>query len=278
MRGQNAGPGGSSTRPQAEVRDGVTGTGHPVQPGPHAHHRGERATALPELLERVSNTFLLDWLAGKEGVELVAVGDAVAAVSRAEPELDFVNRVYGVPPSLDIALAPYREAGLRAWIELPPGHGQLERALLAIGAGRLDDHVVLAGPPVAPEPELDVREADAELFARTFVRAIGAPHSARASIERWKARLYVGYVDGTPAGAAALTVREGVGWLANAGTIPEYRRRGVQTGLIRRRIRDAAAAGCTLIAAGTSDPTSGRNLDRAGLREVYRKSVWRAPE
>src|SRR6202011_3858365 len=184
-------------------------------------HRGERATALPELLERVSNAFLLDWLAGKEGVELVAVGDAVAAVSRAEPELDFVNRVYGVPPSLDIALAPYREAGLRAWIELPPGHGQLERALLAIGAGRLDDHVVLAGPPVAPEPELDVREADAELFARTFVRAIGAPHSARASIERWKARLYVGYVDGTPAGAAALTVRLGVGWLANAGTIPE---------------------------------------------------------
>ena len=96
--------------------------------------------------------------------------------------------------------------------------------------------------------------------------------------QRWKARLYVGYVDGAPAGAAALTVREGVGWLANAGTIPEYRRRGVQTGLIRRRIRDAAAAGCALIAAGTSDPTSRRNLERAGLREVYRKSVWRAPE
>jgi GNAT superfamily N-acetyltransferase len=91
-------------------------------------------------------------------------------------------------------------------------------------------------------------------------------------------RLSVGYLDGAPAGAAALTVREGVGWLANAGTIPEYRRRGVQTGLIRRRIRDAAAAGCTLIAARASDPTSGRNLDRAGLREVYRKSVWRAPE
>jgi hypothetical protein len=35
-------------------------------------------------------------------------------VSRAEPELDFVNRVYGVPPSLDIALEPYREAGPRA--------------------------------------------------------------------------------------------------------------------------------------------------------------------
>jgi hypothetical protein len=40
-----------------------------------------------------------------------------------------------VPPSLDFALTPSREAGLRAWIELPPGYGPLERALLAIAAG-----------------------------------------------------------------------------------------------------------------------------------------------
>jgi GNAT superfamily N-acetyltransferase len=237
---------------------------------------GGPEAGLPILLERVSNAFMLDWLAVKEGVELVPVGDAVAALSRSEPELDFVNRVYGVPPSLDEALAPYREAGLRAWLELPPGASALERELEQAGAERLDSHTVLTGRPEAPEPKLDVREVEPELFARTFVRAVGAPDRARDSIERWNARLYVAFVDGRPAGAAALSILDGVGQLANAATIPELRGRGVQTALIRRRIRDAAAAGCGLISAGTSDGTSRRNLERAGLRAVYVKSAWRA--
>jgi ribosomal protein S18 acetylase RimI-like enzyme len=239
---------------------------------------GERDPALPDLLQRVSNAFMLDWLSKKEGVELVRIGDAVAALSRSEPWLDFVNRVYGVPPSLEEALVPYRAAGLRPWFELPPGAGELERELERAGAERLGDHAVLAGPAKAPGPELDVRESEAEVFARTFVRAVGAPDEARASIERWNARLYVAYVDGEPAGAAALTIDGVVGHLANAATIPAFRGRGAQTALIRRRIRDAAAAGCTLVSTGTSDATSRRNLERAGLREVYRNSVWRGPE
>jgi GNAT superfamily N-acetyltransferase len=221
---------------------------------------------------------MLDWLSKKEGVELVPIGDAVAALSPSEPELDFVNRIYGVPPSLAEALDPYREAGLRPWLELPPSGGALVRQLEQAGARRLDDHTVLAGPTEAPEPELDVREVEPALFARTFVRAVGAPDEARASIERWNARLYVAFVDGKPAGAGALSILEGVGHLANMATIPELRRRGAQTALIRRRIRDAAAAGCTLVSTGTSDPASRRNLERAGLREVYANSAWRAPK
>jgi ribosomal protein S18 acetylase RimI-like enzyme len=230
------------------------------------------------LLERVSNAFMLDWLSVKEGVELVRIGNAVAALSHSEPELDFVNRIYGVPPSLDEALAPYRHARLRPWLELPPGAGALERALEQAGAERLADHVVLAGPAESPEPLLEVREGDPELFARTFARAVGAPDQARASIGRWNARLYVAFVEGRPAAAGALSTLDGVGHLANAATLPELRGRGAQTALIRRRIRDAAQAGCELVSAGTSDGTSRRNLERAGLRTVYAKSAWRAPE
>jgi hypothetical protein len=239
---------------------------------------GERDTALPDRLQRVSNAFMLDWLGKKEGVELVRIGDAVAALCRSEPWLDFVNRIYGVPPSLEEALAPYRAAGLRPWFELPPGAEALERELERAGAERLGDHAVLAGPAEAAEPELEVREGDPQVFARTFVRAVGAPDEARASIERWNARLYVAYVDGEPAGAGALSIDGEIGHLANAATIPALRGRGAQTALIRRRIRDAAAAGCTLISTGTSDATSRRNLERAGLREVYRNSAWRGPE
>ena len=240
--------------------------------------RGGRASGLPALLEGASRAFMLDWLAKKKGVELVPIGDAVAALSRSEPELDFVNRIYGTPPSLAEALAPYRAAGLRPWFELPPGSEALERELVAAGAERFDDHVTLAGPPEAPEPELDVREVEPELFARTFVRAAGAPDEARASVERWNARLYVAFVEGEPAAAGALTFHEGVGHLANAATIPELRRRGAQTALIRRRLRDAAAAGCTLVSTGTSNAISRRNLERGGLRPVYASTAWRARE
>jgi hypothetical protein len=48
--------------------------------------------------------------------------------------------------------------------------------------------------------------------------------------------------------------------------------------LIGRRMRDAAAAASTLISTGTSSGISRRNLDRAGLREAYRNSVWHASE
>src|SRR5256885_366028 len=134
------------------------------------------------------------------------------------------------------------------------------------------------GPAEAPEPELEVREVEPELFARTFVRAAGAPDEARASVERWNARLYIAFVGGEPAGAGALSILDGIGHLANVATIPELRRRGAQTALIRRRIRDAAAAGCELVSTGTSDDTSRRNLERVGLRVMYAKSAWRAPK
>jgi GNAT superfamily N-acetyltransferase len=248
-----------------EAAQAETGSEGPAPPG-----------SLRDLLERVSTAFMLDWLSVKEGVELVRVGDAIAALSRSEPELDFVNRIYGTPPSLAEALAPYRERGLRPWLELAPDAEELERELEQAGAERFDDHVVLTGPSEAPEPELNVCEVEPALFARTFVRAVGAPDDARISIERWNARLYVAFVDGEPAGAGALSILDGVGHLANMATIPELRCRGAQTALIRRRIRDAAAAGCTLVSTGTSDGTSRRNLERAGLRAAYAKSAWRA--
>src|SRR5438046_9865285 len=92
---------------------------------------------LPTRLERVSNAFMLDWLSEKEGVELVPVGNAVAALSPSEPELDFVNRIYGVPPSLREALPPYGAAALRPWLERRPGAAALARAAAGPSAHRV---------------------------------------------------------------------------------------------------------------------------------------------
>jgi hypothetical protein len=61
-----------------------------------------------------------------------------------------------------------------------------------------------------------------------------------------------------------------------AGTIPEFRRRGIQQAFMRRRLRIAQEAGCdlavTLTMPGT---TSQRNVERAGFRTAYTKVVVR---
>lgn len=57
-------------------------------------------------------------------------------------------------------------------------------------------------------------------------------------------------------GFAACPTIDGVGLFGTAGVLPEYRGRGVQTALIRRRIADAPTLGCNLILAGGSYDTT----------------------
>lgn len=76
-----------------------------------------------------------------------------------------------------------------------------------------------------------------------------------------------------------------IGKLALLGldaTLPEARRRGCQTALIRRRLRDAAREGCEVALAEVCDilPTSrvaAINLERAGFVEVAGRVNWRRP-
>jgi len=51
---------------------------------------------------------------------------------------------------------------------------------------------------------------------------------------------------------------------------------GLQSALIRARISAAAAAGSEIVCSGASWASqSQRNLERAGLRIAYTKTVWR---
>jgi hypothetical protein len=89
-------------------------------------------------------------------------------------------------------------------------------------------------------------------------------------------RRYVATTDGRPVAGAVLNVVDGVGYLANAATIPDGRGRGCQGALIRRRILDAADAGCDLITSlATFGSASHRNMERAGLGLTYTLATWR---
>ena len=85
---------------------------------------------------------------------------------------------------------------------------------------------------------------------------------------------YVALHDGTVAGGAGLRMAEGVAQLAGAGTVPAYRRRGIQTALLSARLADAAEAGCD-VAVITTQPgsKSQQNAQRQGFDLLYTRAV-----
>jgi GNAT superfamily N-acetyltransferase len=85
---------------------------------------------------------------------------------------------------------------------------------------------------------------------------------------------YMGRRESQVAGGAGMRMAEGVAQLCGAGTLPEHRRRGVQTALFRYRIADAARAGCD-IAVVTTQPgsVSQQNAQRQGFEMLYTRAV-----
>ncbi len=86
--------------------------------------------------------------------------------------------------------------------------------------------------------------------------------------------------DGKPAGGAAgMYVREHrVCGLYGAGTLPEFRNRGIQTALLHHRLRMAAEAACEYAVVVTMPGTaSERNVVRAGFRLAYTKVALQRP-
>jgi ribosomal protein S18 acetylase RimI-like enzyme len=247
---------------------------------------------LARRLEAVSDRFMRRWVEGLP-VRFAPFGAASAVASPERGEVDFMNRVIGLWPEdadqVDGIAAWYRGLGVRGWFELAPAEGfdRLAGALARAGAAQIGFHARLCGavPGSTSIPNgVRVEESpDPAVFADVLLRGHDVPEEARRTdgrafehgrVQGW--RLYVAYVDDTPAGAAVLTLDDGIGYLANASTLPAFRRRGVQNALIAHRLADAAAHGCELIASGTDfGSQSQRNLERAGLQITYTKAVWR---
>lgn len=75
-------------------------------------------------------------------------------------------------------------------------------------------------------------------------------------------------------GGGAIRVADGLAQLCGAATRPAFRRRGVQSALLRERLRDAAAAGCD-VAVVTTEPgsKSQQNVQRAGFSLLYSRAI-----
>ena len=88
-------------------------------------------------------------------------------------------------------------------------------------------------------------------------------------------RFYFGLVDNELAGVALLMINDGIGYLATAATLPQFRNRGCQKALLQHRMLDAAQAGCELVASHTGFASASQhNMEKMGMRLAYTKAIW----
>jgi GNAT superfamily N-acetyltransferase len=85
---------------------------------------------------------------------------------------------------------------------------------------------------------------------------------------------YVALRNDVIVGAASFRVAADVAQLTGAATVPEHRRRGVQTALLSARLADAAAAGCEIaVVAAQPGSRSHQNVQRHGFDVLYTRAI-----
>jgi GNAT superfamily N-acetyltransferase len=81
---------------------------------------------------------------------------------------------------------------------------------------------------------------------------------------------YLARIDGRVVGGATLSLRGKTAGFFGAGTLLEFRNRGVQTALLHKRLQRAAEAGCDLaVSLAVPGSHSQRNITRLGFRTLY---------
>ena len=230
------------------------------------------------------------------GIAHREIEDRIAALmARHLPSPSF-NRVVGLRAGDErhIALldAWYREAGAAARFEMIPGHfdAVLGRELARLGYGHSAFHAALICPPdlgLSGSGEVDVEAvttaAQMEDFLRAYVAGWGFPakdhERLKANVRPWLGlpgwSLYLARQDGQPAAAGMVFLHGTVGYLADACTDPAFRRRGLHTALLRRRIADARQAGADLVFSGAEFLSgSYRDMQRIGLQLLFVRAIW----
>jgi GNAT superfamily N-acetyltransferase len=108
-----------------------------------------------------------------------------------------------------------------------------------------------------------------ETFAREELERVFSDMLNAKGMERYLARR-----NGEIAGGGSLIISDRIALLSGAATLPQHRRRGVQSALLGERLRLAAERGCDL-AIVTTEPASKSqaNVQRVGFTLLYPRAV-----
>jgi hypothetical protein len=260
------------------------------------------------MLDEVERRFWRDiWgsvpteVAAEHGIERRDFGPVQATLAAALPRTGMLNLVLGAAAGQAVrdghlaeALEWARSLGVEPYVPVTPatlGAEAAERWLHEHGYQRGRAWMKFTRDPHPPRFEVsdavDVVELDGaseEPFGMIAATGFGLPAWGAALFaglpgrEGW--RCYVARVEGEPQACAAMLVDGAIAELGIAATLEPARGRGCQLALLRRRILDAAAAGCETLFVETGERVPGqpspshRNILRAGFEQAYLRPNW----
>ncbi len=108
-----------------------------------------------------------------------------------------------------------------------------------------------------------------EVFPQEMLKRVFERFADVAGFAQYLARRH-----GEVAGGGSLRAFAGIAQLCGAATLPEHRRRGVQSALLRSRLLDAARQGCDLAVVTTQPGSrSQENVQRVGFALLYARAI-----
>ncbi|MGH9499945.1 MAG: GNAT family N-acetyltransferase [Terriglobales bacterium] len=200
--------------------------------------------------------------------------------SASAAELDCMEQFYrshDAPSQIDVC--PLTDPPLFEMLK-QRGYGMAE--LNNVLFRRLKDNLETQAPvgAVIRQGHAEEAEAFSTIVVRSFFPNGDAPEGFAEMIapiyQCEGGILFAAEIDGKLAAAAAglIIPERGIVALFGAGTLPEFRGRGLQTALLRRRMEVALRAGCEYAVIVTlGGTTSMRNAQRLGFQVAYSKAT-----
>lgn len=240
-------------------------------------------------------------IAAEKGIEARGFGPVQASIVTALPSVGMMNLVLGATEPgavadghLAAAAAWVQSRGVDTRVPVTPGLPETEAAErwladngFAKGYAWMKFARDAHPPRFAAAKDVEVAELtdpDREPFGMIAATGFGLPAWASSFFadlpRRGGWRCYVARVDDTTQACAAMLVHGEVAEFGIAATLEPARGRGCQLALLRRRILDAAAAGCKTLFVETGERVPGRasasyrNILRAGFEEAYLRPNW----
>jgi len=238
---------------------------------------------------------------GSPGIFVTPLAGGVAVFTEAGSPLNKVSGLGFDGPldtaELDAVEQAYRDRGVPVNAEVcnlaDPAIGQ---TLTRRGYVLTGFENVLACQPVVGEGDNDIEvstigDAEIDVWIDTLVTGFATPDKQGiASHESFPREvleplmrdvaktsdfgLYLARREGVVAGGASMRSVDGVTLLCGAATLPEHRRRGVQTALLRRRLSDACASGSDIVTVTTQPGSkSQQNSESNGFRLLYSRAI-----
>lgn len=269
----------------------------------------------PAVLEAVAQEFRRDiWRSvvpaavTESGVEVRRFGPVQATAFGDLPETALLNQIQGAaePGAIEdghladaIEWMRAREVDHRVPVaQIRPGAADASTWLCGRGyerGGGAVKYIRDASPPDLPEaPEIVVYElgddeADGEGLSTITAEGLGLPTMAGTlffslpQVGHWRCYTAALGPDEAAVASGAMLIHDGIAQLGPGTTLEHARGRGCNTALLRRRLLDAAAAGCHTVFIELFDTDwetlvqPQRILHRAGFELAYESQIWQRP-